>query len=143
MIEKVVLDSNALIQIMGAHSKYNVLWKRFMERRFILCISNEIMMEYEEMLKQKSSPLVADMFIKMLSLAPNVLHKEPYYQYRLVEQDLDDNKFVDCAIAANASYIVTDDRHFDILENIPFPSVDICTLEMFYMRYASITPPQC
>jgi predicted nucleic acid-binding protein len=38
---------------------------------------------------------------------------------------------VDCAVCANARYIVSNDKHFDILEAIDFPKVDILTLEEF------------
>jgi uncharacterized protein len=41
--------------------------------------------------------------------------------------DPDDNKFVDCAIAANAKYIVTGDRHFNIMKSIDFLKLSIIT----------------
>ena len=44
---------------------------------------------------------------------------------------MDDNIFVDCAIAANAHYIVTNDHHFDVVKSTPFPSVDIIKLTDF------------
>ena len=40
-------------------------------------------------------------------------------------------KFVDCAIAANASFIVSEDTHFKILKNIPFPDVRVIRLAQF------------
>jgi len=46
-----------------------------------------------------------------------------YFEWNIVENDPDDNKFIDCAVAANADYIVTEDKHFNILKNISFPSV--------------------
>jgi predicted nucleic acid-binding protein len=49
----------------------------------------------------------------------------------LIKTDIDDNKFVDCAIAANAHFIVTEDKHFTILEAIPFPKVNIISAEDF------------
>ena len=36
----------------------------------------------------------------------------PYYKFNLIKSDPDDNKFVDCAVIANAKFIVTEDRHF-------------------------------
>lgn len=135
MVDRVVLDSNALIQIMGARSKYNVLWRMFMEQRFVLCISNDVLMEYEEMLKQKSSTVATDLFLKMIAIAPNVEYREPFYQYGLIEEDPDDNKFVDCALASNATYIVSDDNHFNVLSQIPFPKIDVIMLETFYQRF--------
>lgn len=135
MNERIVIDSNALIQMLGVHSKYNILWKRFMERRYILCVSSDIMLEYEEMLKQKSSSLVAEMFMKVMSLAPNIILKDPFYRYGLILSDPDDNKFVDCAIAVGAKFIVSDDHHFDVLTQIPFPKMEVCKLEEFYQSY--------
>lgn len=55
----------------------------------------------------------------------------PYYRFNLISTDMDDNKFVDCAIAANAHYIVTNDHHFDVVKSTPFPSVDIIKLTDF------------
>ena len=49
----------------------------------------------------------------------------------LIQADEDDNKFVDCAIVANARYIVTEDHHFDVLKSIPFPSVDVIGIDEF------------
>lgn len=42
---------------------------------------------------------------------------------------MDDNKFVDCAIAANAQFIVTEDHHYDVLKTIDFPKVNIIKLD--------------
>jgi len=43
----------------------------------------------------------------------------------------DFNKFVDCAIAANAQYIVSEDSHFKHLKDIPFPTVNVIHLGKF------------
>ncbi|MFM9840969.1 MAG: putative toxin-antitoxin system toxin component, PIN family [Cyclobacteriaceae bacterium] len=49
----------------------------------------------------------------------------------MIKQDADDNKFVDCAIASNSDYIVTNDRHFEILKTIEFPKVQIVNVNEF------------
>ena len=113
----VVLYTNCLIQILGIHSKYRFLWSEFMANGYVLCISNEILHEYEEILSQKASPLVADMFLKVLARSRNVIRKDPYFRFNLIEKDKDDNKFVDCAILCAASYIVSNDAHFKCLQN--------------------------
>ena len=51
--------------------------------------------------------------------------------FHLIETDKDDNKFVDCAIAANAQYIVSEDSHFKHLKDIPFPTVNVIHLGKF------------
>ena len=87
------------------------------------------------MLKQKSSPRAADAFMKVVEHSENVRRKDPYYRLQLIEADPDDNKFVDCAFACQAEYIVTDDSHFDILEKIPFPKIRIKKLDTFSQEF--------
>jgi predicted nucleic acid-binding protein len=43
----------------------------------------------------------------------------------------DRNKFADCAIACGADYLVTNDRHYDTLKTLAFPSVQIIRAEEF------------
>lgn len=56
---------------------------------------------------------------------------DPHYHFALITQDPDDNKFVDCAIVASADYLVSEDNHFNVLKDIPFPKVNVITLEQF------------
>ena len=55
-----------------------------------------------------------------------------FYHWFLIASDADDNKFVDCAIAANADFIVTHDKDFKILEKIEFPKVKVIDTEAFF-----------
>lgn len=56
---------------------------------------------------------------------------EPAFHLHLIEKDNDDNKFVDCAIASGALFIVSNDHHYDILETISFPKVDVIKIQQF------------
>ena len=49
--------------------------------------------------------------------------------FRLIVADPDDDKFVDCAVTGNAKYIVTEDSHYDVLNGLDFPRVDITKLD--------------
>ena len=44
---------------------------------------------------------------------------------------MDDNKFVDCAIAANADYLVTNDRDFSVLKKVEFPKIILIKIDEF------------
>lgn len=55
----------------------------------------------------------------------------PSYRFNLIKADPDDNKFVDCAVTAGATYIVSNDRHFRELQQYDFPKVDVRTLTEF------------
>jgi predicted nucleic acid-binding protein len=49
----------------------------------------------------------------------------------LIDIDKDDNKFSDCAFAGNVHYLVTNDKHFNVLSSVSFPSINVITLEVF------------
>ena len=49
----------------------------------------------------------------------------------LIAADPDDNKFVDCAFAAGADYLVSEDSHFDVLRKTTFPKLNLVTLDEF------------
>lgn len=49
----------------------------------------------------------------------------------LITADPDDNKFADCAFAAGADYLVSEDSHFNVLRSMPFPLLNLVTLDEF------------
>ena len=107
MQPKIVLDTNCLLQILGANSKYHYLFQKFLQNKFVLCLSSDILLEYEEILTQKASAVATDMFLKVIAYSTHTIRKEPFFCFNLIEKDKDDNKFVDCAIVSQADYIVT------------------------------------
>jgi uncharacterized protein len=46
---------------------------------------------------------------------------------------------VDCAIAVGADYIVSNDGHFKVLIDIPFPSVNVIKAEDFLLVLAEMS----
>ena len=127
----VVVDTNCLLRMIPLRGRYRQLWEAFLDGRFYMCVSNEIISEYFEILSQKVTPSFAINIIGVILRSPFVKQCNPQYRFRLIEQDPDDNKFVDCAIIANADYLVSDDSHFKVLEAIPFPKINLITLDQF------------
>jgi len=128
---KIVLDTNALLQMLGRHSKYHFLYEKFLDEEYWLCVSNEIVHEYEEILEMRASPVVANLFMKILEFSENVIRKDPFFKLNLIKKDPDDNKFVDCAFASQADYIVTNDAHFLELKQVKFPTIQVKSLDDF------------
>ncbi len=128
---RVILDSNALLISIPKKSKYRPIFDALRKGAFILSVSNDILSEYEEILAIKNSVIFATNIMELLNVLPNVEYQQIYYKWYLIQQDKDDNKFVDCAVAANADFIVTNDRHFKILKNIDFPTVKVTRIEEF------------
>lgn len=130
-MQHIVLDTNALIMAISAKNVYHKVWKAFLDGNYILCITNEIVEEYLEVLARNINAQVAEAIVYAILSRWNVQKLDPHFRFHLIQSDEDDNKFVDCAIAANARYIVTEDHHFDILKEIDFPIVDVIGIDEF------------
>lgn len=131
MQRNIVLDTNCLLQIVARRSRNYFLWEKFLEGEYFLCVTTEILEEYEEIICRKSNAIIASMILEIIEQAPNTLKFDAHYRWNLITRDPDDNKFVDCAIVANAEFIVSDDKHFEELQTIDFPKVDVLRLEDF------------
>lgn len=127
----IVLDTNCLLMSLSRRSHYYPVWRDFVDGKYTLCITNEILAEYEEILTQKIGPEIASDIIQALIDLPNTKKVQVYYHLRLITSDPDDDKFVDCAFKANAKYIVTQDRHYDVLKQTPFPRIEVVDIDEF------------
>jgi len=130
-MRRIVIDTNCLLAILPSKSPYHKIWTDFLEGELEFCVSNEVLIEYEEILSQKTSPFFADAIIKTLINKRNLVRVSPVWRFRLIENDPDDNKFVDCAFAAGADYLVSEDSHFSVLRDLPFPQLNLVTLDEF------------
>ena len=128
---KIVLDTNCLLIAVSGKSEYHCILTAFKQGRYILCCSNDILLEYEEMLIRFYQNKVADNVLNFIFYSPSLLLISLYFQWNLISADPDDNKFVNCALNAGADYIVTNDKHFNVLKNIKFPPVKVINIETF------------
>ena len=138
MPRRIVLDTNCLLQAISRRSRFYPIWRDFVQGRYELCVTTEILDEYEEILSRYTSPVVGQMVVEAILRANNVVRVDAQFRFGLIESDPDDNKFVDCAIVANAEYIVSNDSHFDILKDIPFPRVLVLSAEAFLAELQGI-----
>jgi putative PIN family toxin of toxin-antitoxin system len=127
----VVIDTNCLLQIIARKSPYRPIWDAFLAKRYQLCITNEILDEYQEVLEQQITATVAENVVLLILNMSNVLFVDPHFRMGLITADPDDNKFVDCAFASGADYLVSEDKHFDVLRNTSFPKINLVTLDEF------------
>lgn len=127
----IVLDTNCLLMSLSRRSVYYPIWRDFVEGKYTLCITNEILAEYEEILTQKVGPEIASNVITAILDLPNTKMVQVYYHLHLITADPDDNKFVDSAFKANARYIVTEDHHYDALKQTSFPYIDVIGIDDF------------
>ena len=127
----IVLDTNCLLMSLSRRSRYYPIWRNFVDGKYSICVTNEILAEYEEILSQKIGAEIASNVIKALLDLPNTKIVQVYYHLHLITADPDDDKFVDCAFKSNAKYIVTQDHHYDILKETPFPHIEVVDIDEF------------
>ena len=130
-MRRIVIDTNCLIAILPSKSPYHKVWTDFLEQQLEICVSNEILMEYEEIISEKTSPAFAEAIIKTLINKPNFIRVYPTWRFGYIVADPDDNKFVDCAICGRAELLVSNDKHFNVLKDIGFPHVRVLRIQDF------------
>lgn len=132
---KIVVDTNVLVAIIGRKSPFRWIFDSIIEGKLILCVSNEILFEYREILERKTNAVVAENVVNFIVVSPFTDKTEIYFNFALISEDRDDNKFIDCAISANAVCLISNDSHFQILKSIDFPQVTVLTLPEFEAGY--------
>ena len=101
LMRHVVVDTNCLLRMIPVRSKYRPVWEAFLNEEYVICVSNEILSEYLEILTQQVSYTFAVRINNVLLKSNSIKFFDPHFHFGLIVQDPDDNKFVDCAIAAN------------------------------------------
>ena len=128
---RIVLDTNVFLVSIPSRSRYHPIFRAFLEEKFTLCVTTDILVEYAEILGQRANQSIATDALEAIDSAINVVWITRYYPWKLIEADPDDNKFVDCAVAGNALFIVSNDHHFGVLQTIPFPKVNVISIDDF------------
>lgn len=132
---KIVLDTNVFLVSLPSQHQYHWIFQSIIQDKFDLCISTDILLEYQEIVSLRYGLDRTDITLDFLLLLPNVKLTTPFFRYPLIESDPSDNKFVECAIMAGADFIVSNDRHFQILKKIEFPPVKVLKYEEFEERF--------
>ena len=116
---------------MPTASPYHKIWTDILEGKISLCVNTEILDEYEEILADKTNKDVAYNVVETIARLRTTRYQESYVHFGLIYEDPDDNKFVDCAVAGQAEYIVTNDRHYSVLKNLPWPKINVVNIKEF------------
>ena len=115
----VVLDTNVVLQALNPRNDHAPIMDAWFAGRFVWAVSTGILMEYREVIVRQSGFSRWKNFDRVLHLAAsvrgNLLQVSPSFHFRTIAADQDDDKFADCAITAQAEWIVTEDGHFNTL----------------------------
>jgi putative PIN family toxin of toxin-antitoxin system len=128
---KIVLDTNILLVSVSRRSPLNWIFQLLIDEAFILCVTTDILLEYEEKIEEHMGKEFAEEAMDLILSMPNLERAEKYFFWNILQSDPDDNKFVDCAIAVGADYLISEDKAFKILDTVDFPKVNWLNLEGF------------
>ncbi len=127
---RVVFDTNVLLVSLSTRSPYHWALRAVAEGRAVLCVTTGIALEYEEVVTAHMGRAAADALASFLDGTPSVEWVHTRYRWRLIPSDPDDDKFVDCAVAAGAT-VVSEDHHFDAIRDLDFPPLRLVGMDGF------------
>src|SRR5438270_3906427 len=112
----VCIDTNTTLQALAQHHPFHPILSAWIDGRLSWAISTPILLEYEEVLTRLSGPARWRKLARLMALAEltsaNLIRVTPSFHFHVVTTDSDGNIFTDCAITADADYLLTEDRHF-------------------------------
>ncbi|MEM6264687.1 MAG: putative toxin-antitoxin system toxin component, PIN family [Bacteroidota bacterium] len=128
---KIILDTNILLVSVSKKSRYYWIFEAFLRKEYELCVTTDILIEYEEVITEHMGREVANTVLQIIEKSSNVNLVTNYFKWKLIDNDPDDDKFADCAVSGNASYIVSHDGDFKVLRQIDFPMVKVIDIDRF------------
>lgn len=134
---RLILDTNVFMVSLAPQYKYHWVYQSLIQGKFELALSNEILTEYNEQIVLRYGIERTEASLNYLLLLPNVTLINPAFLWQLVENDKDDNKFVDCYFASQSDHIISNDRHLRGLVTNEFPPISVLSYEEFEHQYKS------
>jgi len=110
-MQKIVIDTNVVeSSLIQRNYPYLIISEFFLEDKFQLCVSDELLTEYYEVLARPKFSKFQDFFIKAESLLADIEAKSikfiPTIKLDLIS-DKDDNMILELADECNADFIIT------------------------------------
>lgn len=132
---RLVLDTNVFLVALAPQFKYRWVYDYLIEGKFELALSNEILTEYQEQVTLRYGIDRTEAQLDYLLLLPNVILSNPSFNWQLVENDKDDNKFIDCYLASQSDHIISNDRHLRGMVANEFPPISVLSYDDFENQY--------
>lgn len=135
---RVVLDTNVIISALLWQGTAKEVFKLAKDNKITVCISKEILEEFQKVLHY---PKFESCLVKIgktpTELVNEFLEVVEYYpgeeiHVSLIPEDPSDNKILACAQAADASFIISGDKH--LLQLKKFRNIPILSPKEFLKR---------
>lgn len=110
-MQKIVIDTNVIVSSLIQRSyPYKIMYEFFVDDRFLLCVSEDLMAEYYEVLSRQKFARFPDFFGKAENLLADIESKAqkfvPSTKLDLIS-DKDDNVILELADECKADFIIT------------------------------------
>ncbi len=135
---RLILDTNVFMVSLAPQYKYRWIYDYLIQGRFELALSNEILTEYHEQIVLRYGIERTDAQLDYLFLLPNIVLINPSFHWQRVENDKDDDKFVDCYFASQSDHIISNDRHLRGLPTDEFPPLSVLSYDDFERQYKAL-----
>jgi putative PIN family toxin of toxin-antitoxin system len=110
-MQKVVIDTNVLISALIQRSfPYLIVQELFLEHRFQICVSQDLMSEYYEVLNRPKFSKFPDFVVKAEGLLVKIESNSKIYKPQIkldLITDPDDNMILELADECNADFVIT------------------------------------
>jgi uncharacterized protein len=131
---RVVIDTNVFVSsFFGGNPKKIIdLWKN---EEFTLCISHAVLDEYVDVLRRIGLKEEAELeeLMALFSQGFNILFTAKTPKIKIVKNDPDDDKFIECAVALKADVVITGDREVQAVGE--YMGIKIVTPQQFLKKY--------
>ena len=133
---RAVIDTNVFVSsFFGGNPKKIIdLWK---DEAIVLCLSKDVLDEYADVLQRVGLKDEREMeeLLSLFARGFNILFTTKTQEIKVVEDDPEDDKFIECAVALKAEVIITGDKALKKVGS--YMGIRILTPEEFLKRYYS------
>lgn len=110
-MQRIVIDTNVMVSALIQRSyPYRIVYDLFMENKFQLCVSDELISEYHEVLSREKFSKFQDFFTRAEMLLVDIESKSmksyPTVKLNLIT-DKDDNMILELADECMADFVIT------------------------------------
>ncbi len=131
---KIVIDTNIFVSsFFGGNPKKIIdLWKK---EKITLCLSNAILDEYIDVLRRigMKDEYELEELLSLFARGFNILFTTKTPKIKIIKNDPDDDKFIECAAALKAYAVITGDR--EVLAVKEYMGIRILTPQQFLESY--------
>lgn len=110
-MQRIVIDTNILVSsIIQRGYSYQIINELFIEGKFKLCVSDELLVEYYDVLSRERFAKFKDFFLRADTLLADIESKAIKYFPKIkldLISDADDNKILELADECLADYVIT------------------------------------